>query len=111
AWMNGNHGASVITRLIGSYRDLSYDNLFATGNDTVRSLVTKQIDSYQSWDVQYNYTRQWADDRFGTTVFTIGALDLFNADLPYREGGSINYDAGVFDGRGRRIYARVLMQL
>ncbi|MDP2141493.1 MAG: TonB-dependent receptor [Gammaproteobacteria bacterium] len=116
SWMNGNHGASVITRLIGSYRDLNYENLFATGNDNVRALVAKQIDSYQSWDIQYNYTHQWANDRFGTTIFTIGALDAFNADLPFREvptreDGAINYDAGVFDGRGRRLYARVLMQL
>lgn len=111
SWMRDNHGVSVVTRLIGSYRDLAYENTFATGNDAVRAAVSKTIDSYQSWDLQYNYTHQWANDRFGTTIFTVGALDAFNADLPYREAGAINYDAGVFDGRGRRIYARVLMQL
>jgi iron complex outermembrane receptor protein len=111
SWMRGSHGVSVITRMIGSYRDLSYENTYATGNDTVRSLVSKSIDSYQSWDLQYNYTHQWANDNFGTTIVTVGALDAFNADLPYREAGSINYDASVFDGRGRRLYLRVLMQL
>ncbi len=114
SWMRNNHAVSVITRVIGSYRDLSYENTFATGNDTVRSLVSKTIDSYQSWDLQYSYTHQWANDRLGTTILTVGALDAFNADLPYRENrtaGAINYDASVFDGRGRRLYARVLMQL
>lgn len=114
SWMRGNHGVSVITRLIGSYQDLAYENTFATGSDAVRALVTKSIDSYQSWDLQYNYTHQWANDNFGTTIVTVGALDAFNADLPYRENlaaGAINYDAGVFDGRGRRLYLRVLMQL
>lgn len=114
SWMNGNHGVSVITRLIGSYRDLAYENTYATGNDAVRALVSKTIDSYQSWDLQYNYTHQWANDKLGTTIVTVGALDAFNADLPYRENrdaNAINYDAGVFDGRGRRLYLRVLMQL
>lgn len=111
SWMRDNHGFSVITRLIGSYRDLAYENTYATGNDAVRALVSKSIDSYQSWDLQYNYTHQWANDKLGTTIVTVGALDAFNADLPYRESGSINYDAGVFDGRGRRLYLRVLMQL
>lgn len=111
SWMRNNHGVSVITRLIGSYRDLAYENTYATGNDAVRALVSKTIDSYQSWDLQYNYTHQWANDKLGTTIVTVGALDAFNADLPYRESGAINYDAGVFDGRGRRLYLRVLMQL
>ncbi len=111
SWMRNNHGFSVITRMIGSYRDLAYENTYATGNDAVRALVSKTIDSYQSWDLQYNYTHQWANDKLGTTIVTVGALDAFNADLPYREAGDINYDAGVFDGRGRRLYLRVLMQL
>ena len=111
SWMRNNHGVSIITRLIGSYRDLSYENTYATGNDEVRALASKTIDSYQSWDLQYNYTHQWKNDRFGTTIFTLGALDAFNADLPYREVSGINYDASVFDGRGRRLYMRVLMQL
>ena len=111
SWMQGNHGVSVITRLIGSYEDLTYNNLMETGNDVVRAAASREIDSYQSWDMQYNYTHEWANQRFGTTVFTIGVLDAFNAELPHREGSTAKYDAGVFDGRGRRIYARALMQL
>jgi hypothetical protein len=36
---------------------------------------------------------------------------MFNADIPYREVGGRDYDTVVFDGRGRRIYARVLWQI
>jgi len=36
---------------------------------------------------------------------------MFNEDIPYREVGSLNYDTIVFDGRGRRLYARVLWQI
>jgi iron complex outermembrane receptor protein len=111
SWSRDNHGLSFITRFIGSYKDLTYANTFATGNDLVRSLVRKDIASYQSYDIQYNYTHQWANANWGTARFTVGALDITNADLPYREGGAANYDAGVFDGRGRRLYARALLQL
>jgi hypothetical protein len=37
-------------------------------------------------------------------------LDAFNATLPFHYNGALNYDAAVFDGRGRRFYARALMQ-
>ncbi len=110
-WSRDNHSVSVITRLIGSYQDLSYQNTFENGNDLVRSLAREQIDSYQSWDLQYNYTHQWNNPGWGNAVFTVGALDAFNAELPYREGGASNYDAVVFDGRGRRLYVRALFQL
>ena len=74
-------------------------------------MLKPTINSYTSMDIQYNYTHQWANERLGTTTFTVGALDAFNATIPYREAGGINYDAAVFDGRGRRVYARVLLQL
>ncbi|OGT70622.1 MAG: hypothetical protein A3H44_07010 [Gammaproteobacteria bacterium RIFCSPLOWO2_02_FULL_57_10] len=110
-WMRDRHGVTVTNRHIGSYKDLDYQTTFENGNDFVRSLVRKKIDSYQTWDLQYRYTHEWANEQFGTTNFTVGVLDVFNEDLPYRESSGLNYDASVFDGRGRRIYARVLMQL
>jgi hypothetical protein len=111
SWMQSQHSAAVITRFVGSYQDLAYDNTFRTANDAVRAVMKPFVDSYQSVDLQYNYTHQWSNERLGTTIFTVGALDAFNATIPYRESGAINYDAAVFDGRGRRLYARVLMQL
>lgn len=110
SWQREQHGVTVINRHIGSYRDLSYQNEFDTGNDLVRSLLRKNIDSYQTWDVQYRYIHDWNNAALGNTVFTLGVLDLFDEDLPYREAGGLNYDATVFDPRGRRIYARLLWQ-
>jgi len=110
-WLRDNHQLTIITRLIGSYQDLGYKSAYENGNDLVRSLVRKEIASYQSWDLQYSYTLDRESGRPGTTVFTVGALDAFNAEVPYREDGVTNYDASVFDGRGRRLYARVLMRL
>lgn len=117
-WVKGRHNATAITRLIGSYRDLAYKSTYETGNDLVRSLVSKEIESYQTWDFQYSYTMDWANAKLGTSVFSVGVLDAFNADLTYRESGVTtydsslvsNYDASVFDGRGRRLYARALLQ-
>ena len=111
SWSRDRHGVTVINRHIGSYQDLAYDFTFETGNDLVRSLVQKKVNSYQTWDVQYRYTHGWGGDgSLGSTVFTVGVLDLFDEDLPYRESGGLNYDATVFDPRGRRIYARALWQ-
>ncbi|MDX1492113.1 MAG: TonB-dependent receptor [Pseudohongiellaceae bacterium] len=115
SWMRDRHALAIITRLIGSYRDLSYQSTFDGGNDLVRSLVRKKIDSYQTWDMQYSYTKDWGNDGWGTTTFTLGVIDAFNAEIPYREDpnrvdGLVNYDASVFDGRGRRFYARALLQ-
>lgn len=106
SWQRDNYGVTVINRHIGSYQDLSYDNVYATGNDLVRSLVKRKIDSYQTWDMQFRYSHAWNNNFFGTTDFTLGVLDLFDEELPYREVGSLNYDGTVFDPRGRRVYAR-----
>jgi len=108
SWQRDRHGLTLINRHIGSYQDLSYDFAYATGNDLVRSLLTTTIDSYSTWDVQYRYAHDWGNGALGSTVFTVGVLDLFDEDLPYREVGGLNYDSIVFDPRGRRIYARAL---
>ncbi|MCB1665202.1 MAG: TonB-dependent receptor [Pseudomonadales bacterium] len=117
-WNRDRHSATAITRVVGSYRDLSYDSIYATANSNVRSLMSKKIDTYQSWDFQYSYAMDWANSKLPHSVFTVGILDAFNADLTHRESGTtlydssivVSYDSSVFDGRGRRLYARVLMQ-
>lgn len=113
-WNNGDHSFTAINRHIGSYRYLGYDAVIADGNALIASLADKKVDSYQTLDLQYNYTHSWADDRFGTTVFSIGVLDVFEEDLPYIEKGDDttlnNFDLNTFDPRGRRIYARALLQ-
>ena len=108
SWQRDAHGVTLINRHIGSYRDLSYDFAFETGNDLVRSLLRKSINSYSTWDVQYRYAQDWGNSSLGSTIFTAGIIDMFDEDLPFRESGGLNYDATVFDPRGRRIYVRAL---
>ena len=107
-WRNGNHGVTLINRHIGSYRDLGYETAIPVANDFVRPLLDREIDSYFTWDAQYTYTKNWDNNRLGSTTFTVGLLDAFNKTLPYRELSSLNYDASVFEGRGKRVYARAL---
>ncbi|MEX0617764.1 MAG: TonB-dependent receptor [Pseudohongiellaceae bacterium] len=109
-WQRDNHGVTLINRHIGSYKDLSYDATYQNGSDFTRSLLTKDVASYDTWDMQYRYSHTWGNANLGTTNFVVGLLDAFNEELPYREASGLNYDAGVFDGRGRRFYVRALWQ-
>ena len=109
-WSRGSHSATVINRHIGSYENLGYATTFEAGNEFVRSVVKRKIDSYQTWDLQYNYTHEWGNADLGVTRFSVGLLDAFDEELPYYEEGALNYDAQVFDGRGRRFYLRALWQ-
>jgi len=104
------HSVTVINRFVGSYQNLSYQDTFDNGNDYVQSIVNRRIGTYHSVDLQYNYVHEWANSNLGTTVLTFGAHDAFNATLPFHYNGALNYDAYQFDGRGRRLYARALMQ-
>lgn len=112
SWNSNNlaHQATWINHFIGSYDNLSYQNDYLNGNDYVRSIISPEVDSYHRVDLQYSYTRQWSAGRSEAT-FTVGVLDAFNASLPFLYSGPLNYDAAVFDGRGRRFYGRVLMRL
>ena len=109
-WQRDQQGVTLVNRHIGSYRDLSYDATFQTGSDFTRSLLEKNIASYDTWDIQYRYNHEWANSNLGSTIFTAGLLDAFNEELPYRESSGLHYDASVFDGRGRRFYVRALWQ-
>ncbi|MDA1371898.1 MAG: hypothetical protein O2971_14195 [Proteobacteria bacterium] len=104
----GDHGVTVINRYIGSYTDLTYDLRINEVNPFVASLMEREIDDYWRWDAQYNYTYAWNNANLGSTRFTAGIIDLFDADVPVRETGSLDYDAQVHDGRGRRFYVRAL---
>ena len=107
-WRNGAHGVNLINRFVGSYWDLTYDLRIDQVNPFVSALMSRDIASYYDrWDAQYNYTHSWDNSDWGITRFTFGILDLLDADVPVRETGSLDYDAQVHDGRGRRLYARV----
>lgn len=107
-WLKDRHSASIITRYIGSYDDLLAPGIRATANAEVAALADDKIDAYTTWDLQYNYTADFLDS---TAVLTFGVLNAFDEAVPYREtAGGFNYDTVVFDGRGRRFYARALLQ-
>jgi len=108
SWSRDNHRGSVFNRHIGSYKVLDYDARLATTSVRLLPYLKPKVDSYDTWDMQYNYTHTWGNSALGTTNFTFGLVDAFNEDLPnYRFQ---TYDASVFDGRGRRWYARALWQ-
>lgn len=108
SWFRDNHGVTLINRYIGSYKDLTYDLRINEVNPFVASLMQEEIDEYWRWDAQYNYTHNWSNTNLGNTRFTAGIIDLFDEDVPVRETGSLDYDAQVHDGRGRRFYLRAL---
>ena len=108
SWSRDNHRITAINRYIGSYKVLDYDNRLETTSVRLLPYLKPQVPSSNTWDFQYNYTHSWSNDALGTTIFTAGLLDAFNEDLPmYRFQ---TYDRSVFDGRGRRWYARALWQ-
>ncbi len=105
------HSVTAIGRFIGEYDNLAFKDTYDNGNDYVRSVANEGIANYSAVDLQYNYVHQWANENLGTSTFTVGALDAFNATLPFHYTNTAqNYDAAVFDGRGRRLYARALFQ-
>jgi iron complex outermembrane recepter protein len=109
-WRRDNQGVTLINRYIGSYKDLTYDLRIDEANPFVAGIMTEEIEEYYRWDVQYNYTHDWGNANLGTTRFSFGIIDLLDGDVPVRETGSLDYDAQVHDGRGRRFYLRALWQ-
>jgi len=110
SWVNEAHRVSVFNRHIGSYQVLGHRNYIAAPGttDLDRSFAKSKVESYNTWDIQYNYTHRWARDNLGSTILTVGVIDVLNADSPlYRRA---TFDQSVFDGRGRRWYARALWQ-
>lgn len=110
SWVSGAHRVSVFNRHIGSYQVLGHSAYVAAPQRTPLDLAyaKSKVASYDTWDIQYNYRHQWANDNFGSTTFTIGVIDLLNADIPlYRRS---TFDSTVFDGRGQRWYARASWQ-
>jgi len=108
SWSLGNHRVSIFNRHIGSYQILGHRAYIAEDQRTDLDLAyaKSSVDSYDTWDIQYGYTHQWANDALGTTRLTLGVIDALDKRLPLFRRTS--FDASVFDGRGRRWYARAL---
>ncbi|MFK7864916.1 MAG: TonB-dependent receptor [Pseudohongiellaceae bacterium] len=111
SWSKEGHRVSVFNRHIGSYDVLGHDEFVNNPNEnpTNVSFARNKVDSYNSWDVQYNYAHEFDNSSWGSAVFTLGIIDATDADIPlYRRD---EFDPSVFDARGRRWYARLLWQL
>ncbi len=108
SWARNNHRVALFNRHIGSYQVLGHQAYIDNPNRTPEqaSFARSMIDSYDTWDIQYSYTHQWANDSLGTTNFSIGVIDLTDADIPLYRQETVDYT--VFDARGRRWYARAL---
>jgi outer membrane receptor protein involved in Fe transport len=108
SWARDNHRVSVFNRHVGSYQVLGHRAYIAEDQRTAEDLLyaRSQVASYDTWDLQYTYNHQWANDRLGATNFTLGVIDLTNSAVPlYRRN---TFDQTVYDGRGARWYARAL---
>ncbi|MXX05676.1 MAG: TonB-dependent receptor [Gammaproteobacteria bacterium] len=113
-WMRDNHRVSLFNRHIGSYQILSHQSYIDPEVNPNLSPINRgyakpKSESYNTWDIQYAYTHAFDNSAWGTANFTMGVIDATNAELPLFRRGS--FDASVYDGRGRRWYARVLWQL
>jgi hypothetical protein len=109
-WAKDNHRVALFNRHIGSFQVLSHDQFMQNpqNTDVLKSFAKPKVDSYNTIDLQYSYTMAWDNSNLGTSVFTVGVNDLTDADIPlYRRD---DYNASVFDARGRRWYARILHQ-
>ncbi len=109
-WAKDNHRVALFNRHIGSFQVLSHNQFMQNpqNTDVLKSFAKPKVDSYNTIDLQYSYTMAWDNSNLGTSVFTVGVNDLTDADIPlYRRD---DYNASVFDARGRRWYARILHQ-
>lgn len=111
SWAKDNHRVTVFNRHTGSYEILGHQEFINNPNVNPIELgfARSKVDSYASWDVQYNFTHEWANSALGSAVFTVGVIDATDADIPLFRRQS--FDASVFDARGRRWYARALWRL
>lgn len=92
------HAARLNMRYVGAYEDnASANNRIGDG----------QLDAYYAFDLNYTYT--WRMNN-SDLIFTLGAIDLFDADLPELKNAN-GTDLQTFDLRGRRLYGSIKYSL
>lgn len=97
-WLRDRHAARLNMRFVGEYEDnASVNNRIGDGD----------IDAYYAFDLNYTYTMPLNNSEL---TFSLGAIDLFEADLPELKNDD-GTDLLVFDPRGRRIYGSVKFAL
>lgn len=93
-WKSSNHSANLFVRYIDSYQDDQND---------------LPIDSYTSFDAQYNLDLGAVLDTEASYVLTIGGINLTD-EKPPQVFTNAGFDSKVHDPRGRQIYARLAVQ-
>ncbi|GBL03214.1 TonB-dependent siderophore receptor [Glaciecola sp. KUL10] len=93
-WKTGSHSANVFVRYIDSYDDDQND---------------LPIDSYTSFDAQYNLDLGAVLETEASYVLTIGGINLTDENPP-QVFTNAGFDSKVHDPRGRQIYARLAVQ-
>lgn len=97
-WLRDRHAARLNMRFVGEYEDnASANNRIGDGD----------IDAYYAFDFNYTYSMPLNDSEL---VFSLGAIDLFDEDLPELKNAN-GTDLLVFDPRGRRVYGSVKFTL
>jgi len=91
SYLRDRHFARLGMRYVGSYTD----------NGTANAIIDRNLDAYYAFDLNYAYNFPVGDGEF---QITIGAIDLFDEDLPQLKNGA-GTDIQTFDVRGRRLYA------
>ena len=95
-WMYDQHMARLAMRYVGSYED----------NALLR--LERASDPYYAFDLTYSYNFTLAGDN--SLVVSVGAIALFDADLP-NVRDSRGVDLTVFDQRGRRLFASLTYRM
>ena len=70
---------------------------------TEEPIIHPGLDAYYSFDLNYSYTMDLNDSAL---IISLGAIDLFEADLPRLKNAN-GTDLSTFDIRGRRVYGSV----
>jgi hypothetical protein len=97
-WIQERHSAGLNMRYVGAYTDNgAANNIIGDG----------KLDAYYAFDASYSYTVELAS---GEVMLTLGAIDLFDEDLPQLKNTN-GTDFTVFDPRGRRVFASVAYSL
>ena len=94
SWLRGNGVLTGTARHIGDYADDFNDNT---------------IPSYTTFDLNYGYRLKWSNELEPISL-RLGVIDLFDEDIPRREGFSRGYDSTVFSPNGRRMYLQLSQQ-
>ncbi|MDH3641920.1 MAG: TonB-dependent receptor [Gammaproteobacteria bacterium] len=98
SWMSGQHSARGNTRFVGAYEDNgSANNIIGDG----------KLDSYFAFDLNYTYAAEIGNSQL---VFSVGAIDLFDASLPKLKN-VYGTDLQTFDPRGRRFYTSLTYRM